>query len=326
MEGRKKLDTAREALRYLCEPVALPKQVEQYLLYFCGSSTGHAALSDTEPLRISYYKATTTLLRAFSNLVQHLADAGYGFEERLQIKEEVDFHSNTRDEIKAHSGEELDIKPFEGDMRHLINTYIQAEHVQVQGDLSGLTLTELIVATGINEAIARKLNAQGKSSRNSIAEGIINNLRKTIIRDQLTDPMYYAEMSKLLNDLIKQSRVDAAGYEAFLKKAEELAQQIVKKTGGDYPSMLHGKPEAMVIFRNLAGLAATTFNCPTDDEEKAKLALEIDQSMRDKAQSGWKGDEAKERQVQNFLHKDHMKKDGTAMMALFEIIKNQPGY
>jgi hypothetical protein len=29
--------------------------------------------------------------------------------------------------IKKHSGEELDIKPYEADMRHLINTYIQAD-------------------------------------------------------------------------------------------------------------------------------------------------------------------------------------------------------
>ena len=326
VEGRKKLDTAREALRYLCEPVAQPKQVEQYLLYFCGSSSDPKALSETEPLRINYYKATTTLLRAYSELFQHLSEAGYGLEERVKTQEEVDFHTNTRNEIKTHSGEELDIKPFEGDMRHLINTYIQAEHVQAQGDLSGLTLTELIVATGINDAIAKKLNSKGTSSKNSIAEGIINNLRKTIIREQLTDPKYYAEMSKLLDDLIAQSREDAAAYEAFLKKAEELAQKIVKKTGGDFPSVLHGKPEAIVIFRNLAGLPTKTFQCPVDDESKAALALAIDQSMRDQAQSGWKGDEAKERLVQNFLHKDHMQKDGTAMMAIFEIIKNQPGY
>ena len=325
VEGRKKLDTAREALRYLCEPVALPKQVEQYLLYFCGSASDPMGLSDTEPLRINYYKATTTLLRAYSDLLQHLEEAGYGFEERIQIKDEVAFHSNTRDEIKTHSGEELDVKPFEGDMRHLINTYIQAEHVQSQGDLSGLTLTELIVATGINDAIAKKLNSKGKGSKNSIAEGIINNLRKTIIRDQLTDPKYYEEMSKLLDDLIAQSREDASAYESFLKKAAELASKLVKKSGGDYPSVLQGQPEAIVIFRNLADLPATTFQCPQDDEGKAQLALEIDQTMREKAQSGWKGDEAKERVVQNLLHK-LLQKDVAAMQALFEIIKNQPGY
>ncbi|MEF8735375.1 MAG: hypothetical protein V5B35_01810 [Candidatus Accumulibacter necessarius] len=33
-EGRKQLDEAREALRYLCEPVALPREVEQYLHLF----------------------------------------------------------------------------------------------------------------------------------------------------------------------------------------------------------------------------------------------------------------------------------------------------
>jgi type I restriction enzyme R subunit len=325
VEGRKKLDTAREALRYLCEPVAMPKQVEQYLLYFCGTSSDPKALSDTEPLRINYYKATTTLLRAYSDLVQHLEDAVYGFEERVRIKEEVDFHTNTRNEIKTHSGEELDIKPFEGDMRHLINTYIQAEHVQSQSDLSGLTLTELIVATGINDAIAKKLDSKGRSSKNSIAEGIINNLRKTIIRDQLTDPKYYEQISKLLDDLIAQSRTDAVAYEAFLKRAEELAQKLVKKAGGDYPATLHGKPEAIVIFRNLGDLPAATFQCPQEDEAKARLAMEIDQTMKEKAQSGWKGDQAKERVIQNFLHK-LVHKDVAAMQALFEIIKNQPGY
>jgi type I restriction enzyme, R subunit len=43
-------------------------------------------------------------------------------------------------------------------------------------------LTELIIETGIHDAIARKLNEKGKLSRNAIAEGIINNVRKTIIR------------------------------------------------------------------------------------------------------------------------------------------------
>ena len=67
------------------------------------------------------------------------------------------FHTKTRSAVKHHSGEELDIKPYGPDMRHLINTYVQADHAEVLGNLSGLTLTELIVETGINDAIARKL-------------------------------------------------------------------------------------------------------------------------------------------------------------------------
>src|SRR5947207_1585230 len=56
-EGKKKLDEAREALRYLCEPVPLPREVEQYLHYFCGDAANLNALSETEALRVSFYKS-----------------------------------------------------------------------------------------------------------------------------------------------------------------------------------------------------------------------------------------------------------------------------
>src|SRR5205823_11208382 len=111
-------------------------------------------------------------------------------------------------------------------MRHLLNTYVQADPAAALGSLGDLSLTELIVESGIHDAIARKLNEKGTLSRNAIAEGVINNVRKTIVRDQLTDPRFYDQMSKLLDDLIKQSRADAAAYEEFLRKAEALVNQL----------------------------------------------------------------------------------------------------
>src|SRR6185436_2144724 len=118
-------------------------------------------------------------------------------------------------------------------------------------------LTELIIETGIHDAIARKLNEKGKLSRNAIAEAIINNVRKTIIRDQLTDPRFYAEMSKLLDDLIQQRRADAAAYEAFLTKAEELMKRMARKDAiAGVPAALQGKPEAIVIYNNLPDILA----------------------------------------------------------------------
>jgi type I restriction enzyme R subunit len=133
-------------------------------------------------------------------------------------------------------------------------------------------------------------------------------------------------MSKLLDDLIKQSRADTAAYEAFLKKAEELVIRLAKKNPADgIPAVLHGKPEAIVLFNNLATLLATTFQCPPDEDDKARLALEIDQAMRERAPAGWKGDDIREKQVLNALY-PIMARDRTATQAIFEIIKNQPGY
>jgi type I restriction enzyme R subunit len=211
-------------------------------------------------------------------------------------------------------------------MRRLLNTYVQADPAVDVGNLNSLSLTELIIETGIHDAIARKLNEKGKLSKNAIAEGIINNVRKTIIRDQLTDPRFYAEMSKLLDDLIKQSREDVAAYEEFLKKAEELVKRMARKDSGTaVPAVLHGKPEAIVLFNNLASIPAAIFSCPTDDDAKAVLAFELDQAIHEHAPAGWRGDDTREKQVLNALF-PIMARDREATKAIFEIIKSQPGY
>jgi type I restriction enzyme R subunit len=327
-EGKAQLDATREALRYLCEPVEQPKEMEQYLHYFCGDASDPTALTTTEPLRISFYKAVVSFLRAYAAIVQNLTEAGYTDAEIATLETETKFYNDTREAIKRHSGEELDIKPYEADMRHLINTYIQADPAADLGNLSSLSLTELIIETGIHDAIARKLNAKGKLSRNAIAEGIINNVRKTIIRDQLTDPRFYEEMSKLLADLIKQKRDDTESYEKFLKNAEELVKRLARKqpTAG-IPAILHGKSEAIHLFNNLASIPATTFQCPADENQKAALALEIDLAMRERAPAGWKSDIDGPRgiQVMNALY-PIMSRDRTATKAIFEIVKNQGGY
>jgi len=326
VEGKKQLDTAREALHFLCEPVLPPREVEQFLHYFCGDAADPNALNSTEALRISFYKAVAAFVRAYAAIAQNLSEAGYSDAEATTIQSQVDLYTDIRAAIKKHSGEELDIKPFEADMRHLINTYLQADPATDVGNLGALSLTELIIKTGIHDAIAKKLNDKGKLSKNAVAEGIINNVRKTIIRDQLTDPRFYEQMSKLLDDLIQQSRADAAAYEEFLRKAEELVNQLGQgRPEEGVPFVLHGKPEAVVIFNNLSTIPATLFVCPVDDDERAELALKIDKTVRDSAPAGWRGDETRERQILNALFR-LLEKDRAATLALFEIIKHQQGY
>ncbi len=325
-EGRKKLDDARQALHYLCEPVPLPREVEQFLHYFCGDAANADALNETEALRVSYYKAVALFARAYANLAQHLSEAGYSEAEATALRQTVAWHVEIRAAIKQHAGEELDIKPYEADMRHLINTYIQADVAEELGELSQLPLTDLIIKTGIHDAIARQLNAKGKLSNNAVAEAIINNVRKTIIREQLTDPKFYTQMSKLLDDLIQQSREDTAAYEDFLRRAEDLVRKLAaKQPDAGVPAVLHGRHEALVLFNNLGSIAATTFQCPPDDEEKAILALDIDRTLREHAPAGWKGDPTREAQVLNALF-PLLDRDRAATLALFEIIKQQPGY
>lgn len=333
VEGKTRLDAAREAMAYLCAPVKQPQGIEQHILYFCGDTDNPTALNDTEPLRISFYKAVAVYLRAYSELVQHLEEAGYTPAQEAVLVQETQFYAEVRAAIKNHSGEELDVKPFEADMRYLINSYVLADPADLLGDLSALSLTELIIETGIHNAIAKKLNDKGKLSNKAIAEGIINNVRKTIIRDQLTDPAFYEEMSKLLDDLIQQKRNDTASYETFLKQAEALAKKLGKGADGPgLPAALHGNKEATVLYNNLpavlaAALPEETVASPpgTYGDDMLALALDLDKTVRTHAPAGWKGDPAREAQVLNAIF-PLMSRNKAATMAIFQIIKQQAGY
>jgi type I restriction enzyme R subunit len=95
-----------------------------------------------------------------------------------------------------------------------------------------------------------------------------------------------------------------------------------------------------VLYNNLPGVlmaaeAASPWtrrtNVPTGEppaayfDECLSLALSLGPAIRDKAPAGWKGDPAREAQVLNAIF-PIMKKNKAATLAIFEIIKNQPGY
>jgi type I restriction enzyme R subunit len=333
IEGKKRLDDAREAIKYLCDPVAHPKEIEQFIAYFCGDANNPESLSETEPVRISFYKSVVSVVRAFSAVSNFLTEAGYSDAEISAIYYEVENYSEIRSSIKKYSGEELDIKPFEADMRHLMNTYIKADPADPLGDIDKYSLVEMIIQTGINDAIAKKLNEKGKLSRNSVAEGIINNVRQTIIRDQLTDPRFYKEMSKLLDDLIHQKRDDVEEYEKFLKQAEDLVRRMSKGQNTlDVPNKLQGKTDATIIYNNLPDILSHSEQLLIAEEpiveygdKLVHLALEIDRAMHELAPAGWRGDETREKQVLNALF-PIMQRDRNVTLALFELIKNMKGY
>src|SRR5213080_4948394 len=123
------------------------------------------------------------------------------------------------------SGETLDLKAYEADMRHLIDTYIEADEPRKISPFDGIGLLDLIVKTGIANAIATQLGGL-KGNKDSIAETIENNVRKKIIKEHLNDPAYYANMSALLDESIVARKAKAIQYEDYLKRIAELAKRV----------------------------------------------------------------------------------------------------
>lgn len=185
----------------LCEPVELPKGTLEHIRYFCGNTEILEELKAREVQRTALYKGTVAFIRAYANIADDMEADDYIENEILDIKKRLDFYLKLREEIRKASGETLDLKPYEADMRHLIDNYIQADEPQIISPFGNLSLIELIVKTGIANAIDGLPNGI-KGNKEAVAETIENNVRSKIIKDHLIDPAFFEEMPVLLSAVI----------------------------------------------------------------------------------------------------------------------------
>ena len=99
----------------------------------------------------SAWRSTSTwrhLVRAYANLANELAEAGYSPAEIETIKAEVEHYEKVRNEVKLASGDYIDLKMYEPAMRHLIDTYIRAEESKKISAFDDMSLVQLIVERG----------------------------------------------------------------------------------------------------------------------------------------------------------------------------------
>ncbi len=248
-KGKERLDNALEALALLCEPVEPPKGELEHIHYFCGNTEIPADLQEREPQRAALYKATVALVRAYANIADELEPAGYSDADITRIKQQLDHYLNVREIIRKASGESLDLKAYEADMRHLIDTYIEADEPRKISPFDNMGLLDLIVKTGIANAINTQLGGL-KGNKNAIAETIENNVRSKIIKEHLNDPAYYEKMSALLDEIIAARKAKAIEYEEYLKRIAELAKKVEAGQAEETPKTLN-TPGKRALYNNL---------------------------------------------------------------------------
>ena len=325
-QGKERLDDALEVLALLCEPVVPPKDELAHIHYFCGNTEIADDLQNREPQRVALYKAVVVLVRAYANLADEMEAAGYSSAQIEEIKRKLDRYLALREIIRKASGETLDIKPFEADMRHLIDTYIEASEPRKISPFDDMGLLDLIVKTGIGEAIAEKLGNM-KGNQGAVAETIENNVRSKIIKENLTDPAYFAKMSALLDEIIKLRKEKAIEYEEYLKRIGELATKVQAGKSKDTPEALN-TPGKLALYNNMTpknsvSEPAMPYGQSTVDAV-LDLTLEIDKAVKQARPDSWRGVQAKEMMVKQAMHK--VLNNEEEVERLFPIIVAQQEY
>jgi len=328
-KGKERLDNSLEEIELLCEPVEPPKGELEHMHYFCGNTEISSDLQDHEPQRVALYKATVSLLRAYANIADELEPAGYSNEDVSRIKRKMDHYLSIRDIIRRASGETLDLKPYEADMRHLIDTYIEADEPRQISPFENIGLLDLIVKTGIADAIAAQLGGL-KGNKTAIAETIESNVRNVIIRDRLTDPAYYEKMSTLLDEIIAARKARAIEYEEYLKKMGQLARDVTKGHSDETPTQLD-TPGKRALYNNLMQTVQGNFATGENrgdyhviSDAALLRALEIDAAVKKVRPDDWRGHQPREQMIKGELYK--ILKDVDDVERIFKIIFQQHEY
>jgi type I restriction enzyme R subunit len=306
--GRERLDSAIETLDLLCEPVQPPKGELEHIHYFCGNTEMETDLLEREPQRVALYKATASLVRAYANIADEMEPAGYSSADVSRIKQQMGHYLDVRETIQLASGESLDVKAYEADMRHLIDTYIEADEPRKISPFDGMGLLDLIVNTGIAKAITSQLGGL-KGNKDAIAETIENNVRRKIIKEQLTDPAYFSKMSALLDEIIATRKAKAIEYEEYLKRIAELAKRVEAGHGEETPEHID-TPGRRALYNNL--------------NQNEELAMKIDDAIRRVRPDAWRGIPAREQAIKQALFEELHNVD--EVERIFLIVKQQKEY
>ncbi|WP_299010403.1 type I restriction endonuclease subunit R [uncultured Shewanella sp.] len=315
VQSREDLDNALDMIRALCEPVKAPRDSNDFIHYFCGESgvepTDMDERSEKEALRLTLYQVVAKLLRAYANLANEMAQAGYSSTESNSIKQEVIYYERVRDEIKLASGDLLEMKRFEPAMRQLLDMYIRADDSEQLMDFEELGLIDLVVnnnGEGV-DSIPKDL----RENKEAMAEAIENNVRKMIVDENPINPKYFDQMSSLLDDIIKQRREKALNYQEYLEQIRELAKKVVNPSGNRsarYPDSVDTAAKQS-LYDNLG-----------NDEV---LTAKIDTAVRYTKKSDWLGDRFKEREIANAIREETQGYD-VDIVEVMERVKAQREY
>ncbi|MBS1914427.1 MAG: HsdR family type I site-specific deoxyribonuclease [Bacteroidetes bacterium] len=361
-KGRARLDEALEAAAHLCEPVPPPRDDLQFIRYFCGNTELPGHLAEREPLRAALYKAIAAVVRAYANIADDLAAAGYTAAQAADIRRQVAEYAKVREMIRGASGETIDLKAYEADMRYLIDTYIEAKHPQAISGFGETGLLELIRRSGVDAAVAG-MPESIRSNPDAVAEVMANNVSSRISREHLNDPAYFDRMSALLKEILEDLRARRIDYQDFLRRMADLAGDVLRGHAGDAPAALD-TPGRRAIYNHIlrelesgeagageasAGEAGTgrmvseppspyAAGAAEDEESDAdsgaasnaasgaavELALRIDGAVKKGRPDSWRGSIAKERVVKSIVYE--ILKDAAGVERLFPIIFAQGEY
>jgi type I restriction enzyme R subunit len=218
----------------------------------------------------------------------------------------VTFYIELKKMIGTASGDFLDLKAYEPDMRQMIDNYITASDANKIGDFEDLTLLDFVGRQG--ETLTGN---EGSNQKEGAAEAIENNIRRKVIEKVTVNPRYYARMSEILDKLIEQRKQGVLDYAQMLELYIKLAKDVDRpEANQEYPEKIRKSKALMAIYDNTG-----------EDEE---LALKIHKAVLDNKMADFRENKVIVKRIKKALFQ--ILGDDAKVEEVYKIIEKQEEY
>lgn len=270
-EAKSELEGTLTSLEALIENVPAPQTDTDFIEYFCGEDSEN---DEKTARRDTLYTLTASLSRSFANCCDRLvADYGYTEDDVNHLRSEISGYNKIKEMIKLASCDYIDLKPYEVDMRYILDTYIRAEDTRVISELGNMSIVELLLQGKTTTPVDLVRDLPGNDEAK--AEIIDNNLQHEIVKKMSSNSVYFGKLSEMLKKIIIQRKVEAMSYEEYLRQVVELAEAILHpETNGSYPDEIKDSAARRALYDYF--------------EKNAELTIYVDGVIQSAIRPGWK--------------------------------------
>lgn len=279
-EAKSEMEGTFSSLEDLVNNVDAPQADTDFINYFCGEDS---EANEKTARRDTLYVLAAALTRSFANCCDRLiSDYGYTENEVDSLRNDISGYNKIKEMIKLASCDYIDLKPYEVDMRYILDTYIRAEDTKIVSELGNMSLVELLLQgkTTTPADLIKDLPGNDEAK----AETIENNLQHEIVKKMSSNSVHYGKLSEMLQKIITQRKIEAMSYEEYLRQVVELAEAILHpEANSDYPDVIKDSLARMAIYDYF--------------EQDYTITIGVDHAIRVSIRPAWKQNLQKQQKI-----------------------------
>ncbi len=224
---KKDLEDTFEQIALLTEDVKEPKGLEDYCEYFCYPSD---ATDDEQEVwieknlqkRTILYNSIKMLTRIYADLASEI-DKDYTKTEAEAAYKKVHDYEQLRTALMLRSGDAVDLKVYDAEMRSLIDRYVSADSSETIDDLTQTSFLNLIKR---EQERSGDMTTRCGGERGS-AEAMAHNTRHYLNRSKTSNANLYNRLSTRLQKLLDEMKHEKLDYADFLEEIKKINEELM---------------------------------------------------------------------------------------------------